>query len=89
MRVAVRASQAMLDRSVDNDDVLSGISVPMLFSHGDADTSVLLAMAEHNTAQISGSTLSIYENVGHAPFYEDAERYNSELANFAAKCHGI
>lgn len=89
LTVPPKVCAAMLDRSVDNDDVLSGISVPMLFSHGDADTSVLLAMAEHNTAQISGSTLSIYENVGHAPFYEDAERYNSELAKFAAKCHGI
>jgi non-heme chloroperoxidase len=26
--------------------------------------------------------LSIYEGIGHAPFYEDAPRFNSELAAF-------
>ena len=89
LSVPPNVCKAMLDRSENNDDVLSGLSVPALFSHGDADTSVLLAMAEHNTALISGSTLSIYQNVGHAPFYEDAERFNRELAKFSAECHGL
>ena len=80
---------AMLDRSADNDDVLSEISVPVLLSHGDADTSVLLAMAEHNAAQLSDPTLSVYPGVGHAPFYEAADRFNRELAAFAATCQRL
>jgi pimeloyl-ACP methyl ester carboxylesterase len=28
--------------------------------------------------------LSVYEGVGHAPFYERPERFNRELAVFAA-----
>lgn len=78
---------AMLDRSADNDDVLSSLSVPVLLSHGDADTSVLLAMAEHNADCIRNATLSVYPHVGHAPFYEAANRFNRELAAFAAQCH--
>jgi pimeloyl-ACP methyl ester carboxylesterase len=80
---------AMLDRVADNDDVLSTISVPVLLSHGDNDTSVLLAMAEHNAARILYATLSVYPDVGHAPFYEAADRFNNELAAFAAQCHGV
>lgn len=30
------------------------------------------------------ATLSIYPNSGHAPFFEDADRFNAELAHFAA-----
>jgi pimeloyl-ACP methyl ester carboxylesterase len=31
---------------------------------------------------IPGAKLSVYEGVGHAPFWEDAERFNIELAAF-------
>lgn len=78
--------KAMLDRSADNDDVLNGVKVPVLLSHGDADTSVLPAMAQHNAAQISRPKLSMYPDVGHAPFYEAAPRFNRELADFAEDC---
>jgi pimeloyl-ACP methyl ester carboxylesterase len=39
---------------------------------------------------IPGAKLSIYEGIGHAPFYEDAARFNAELAAFvreASKPH--
>jgi non-heme chloroperoxidase len=29
---------------------------------------------------IPGAKLSIYDGTGHSPFYEDAPRFNSELA---------
>jgi pimeloyl-ACP methyl ester carboxylesterase len=31
---------------------------------------------------IPGAKLSVYEGVGHSPFYEDAARFNAELAAF-------
>jgi len=31
---------------------------------------------------IPGAKLSIYEAIGHSPFYEDAPRFNGELAAF-------
>jgi non-heme chloroperoxidase len=31
---------------------------------------------------IPGAKLSVYDGIGHSPFYEDAPRFNSELAAF-------
>jgi non-heme chloroperoxidase len=31
---------------------------------------------------IPGDKLSVYEGIGHSPFYEDAPRFNTELAAF-------
>ena len=80
---------AMLDRQADNDDVLKRVAVPVLLSHGDADTSVLLAMAVHNASLIESADLSVYADIGHAPFCEDAPRFNRELAAFVSKIHGL
>ena len=60
----------------------------MLVTHGDKDSSVLPVMAEHHARIIPGAELSLWPGVGHAPFYEDASRFNSELAFFAARCFG-
>jgi non-heme chloroperoxidase len=30
--------------------------------------------------------VSLYPGVGHSPFWEDARRFNRELAAFAARC---
>jgi pimeloyl-ACP methyl ester carboxylesterase len=77
---------ALLNRSVENDDVLGALSVPALATHGDTDSSVLLAMAEHHAGLISDAALSVYPGVGHAPFYEDPARFNRELAAFVRRC---
>ena len=42
----------------------------------------LNARAEYTAKTIPGAKLSIYDGIGHAPFYEDAARFNSELAAF-------
>ena len=33
-------------------------------------------------AKIAGAKLSLYDNIGHAPFWEDTARFNAELAGF-------
>ncbi len=70
----------MLDRVADNDDVLGAISVPTLVVHGDADTSVLPAMAAHNANVIPGACYRLYPGVGHAPFWEATARFDTDLA---------
>ena len=37
---------------------------------------------QYTAATIPDAKLSIYEGIGHSPFYEDAPRFNSELAAF-------
>jgi pimeloyl-ACP methyl ester carboxylesterase len=63
---------------------LRKVAVPVLITHGRLDRLVLPAAAEMTAAAVAGARISWYEDCGHSPFYEDAPRYNRELAAFAA-----
>ena len=80
--------RALLDRNLDNDDVLAGVTMPTWIVHGDQDQSLMVALARHHAGLIPHAALSIYPDVGHAPFYEEAEKFNVELLAFAERCHG-
>ena len=41
------------------------------------------AAAEMTAAAVAGARISWFDDCGHSPFYEDAPRYNRELAAFA------
>jgi non-heme chloroperoxidase len=69
-------------RQIDSDDVLAALDVPVLVTHGREDGVVLPAMAEHVLDVCPGARASWYEGVGHAPFLEDPDRFNRELAAF-------
>ena len=75
--------QGLFSRSLENDDLLPQIRKPVLITHGQKDAIVLLAAAEQNAAAIPHAQTSFYPNVGHAPFWEDAPRFNRELRAFA------
>lgn len=82
MVVPAQVRKLVLGRSLNADDVLAKIDVPVLLSYGAKDQLILPAMGEYGAKHIPGAKLSLYENIGHAPFHEDAERFNSELAAF-------
>lgn len=63
---------------------LAAVTVPALITHGRRDKLILPAAAEMTAAAIKGSTTSWYDDCGHSPFYEDAARYNRELAAFVS-----
>ncbi|MBI3513443.1 MAG: alpha/beta hydrolase [Proteobacteria bacterium] len=67
---------------------LAEITVPTLVTHGRRDVLILPHAAEMTAAAIKGATISFYDDCGHAPFYEDAERYNRELAAFVSQAWG-
>ena len=77
-RRAIRANLAA--REIDDDDVLRALEVPLLVTHGRADTVVLPAMAEHVLATCPTAEASWYDGVGHVPHLEEPERFNRELA---------
>lgn len=70
----------------------AAVTVPTLITHGRRDKLILPGAAEMTAAAIKGSTISWYDDCGHSPFYEDAPRYNRELAAFAStawkRAHG-
>ncbi len=73
---------ALFARELDADDVLSELSVPVLVTHGRADTIVLPSMAEHVLDVCATAEASWYDGVGHMPFLEDPVRFDRELAEF-------
>jgi non-heme chloroperoxidase len=83
MVVPAEVRAALFARDIDNDDVLSRLSVPVLVTHGLADAIVLPSMGEHVLEVCSTARASWYEDVGHLPFLEDSDRFDRELAEFA------
>ncbi len=83
MPAPIRAHLAA--RELDCDDVLRAIEVPLLVTQGRADRVVLPAMAEHVLATCPTSEASWYEDVGHVPHLEDADRFNRELAELTRR----
>lgn len=82
MVVPPQVRKLVLGRSLNADDVLAKIDVPVLLTYGAKDQLILPAMGEYGAKHIPDAKLSLYENIGHAPFHEDAARFNSELAAF-------
>jgi non-heme chloroperoxidase len=69
-------------RALDATEVMSKLKIPVLVTHGDKDRNSKLGTAEYTAKTIPGAKLSVYQGIGHAPFYEDAARFNAELAAF-------
>ncbi len=77
---AVRA--AMTGREFDADPLFRRLALPVLVTFGLEDQILTAEGARHVAEVIPGARLSLYEGIGHAPFWEDAPRFNDELAKF-------
>jgi non-heme chloroperoxidase len=85
MAVPAAVRGALISREIDSSDVLANLAVPVLVTHGRADTLVLPSMAEHVLANCDRAEASWYDGVGHLPFLEDPERFDRELADFVIR----
>jgi pimeloyl-ACP methyl ester carboxylesterase len=88
MMVPPKVRAAMGGRQLNMDDFLKGLKLPVLVTHGSADKVVLLAASKYTADTIPGAKLSVYDGLGHAPFWEDAPRFNAELAAFVRAANG-
>ena len=86
MLVPAPVRRAMFARELDFDPVLSSLSVPTLATYCTADNLVPVEMGEHAVAKIHEAQVSIYQDIGHSPFFEDSDRFNRELADFVRSC---
>jgi pimeloyl-ACP methyl ester carboxylesterase len=80
MAVPPEIRGALIAREIDGTDSYSGLSVPVLVTHGREDVIILPSMAEHVLSHCRTSVASWYDGAGHMPFIENAERFNLELA---------
>jgi non-heme chloroperoxidase len=82
MAVPAAVRGALVARDIDDTDVYSRLSVPVLATHGRDDIIVLPSMTEHLLRHCGSAVGSWYDGVGHMPFVEATERFNLELAAF-------
>lgn len=73
---------AMLGRPTPYAETFAKLSVPVLVSHGTADRAMLPRNGEFTLGAIRGARASWYEGGGHMLFWENAARFNAELAAF-------
>ncbi|MBL0423426.1 alpha/beta hydrolase [Ramlibacter sp. AW1] len=73
----------MASWKLDVDEALKRVGIPTLVIHGKQDRIIRYQASEHYARTIPGASLSIYESAGHMPFWEEADRFNAELASFA------
>lgn len=73
---------AFIGRKADHRPTYGALSKPLLVNHGAEDAVVTTAAADAFAAANPSATVSLYEDSGHIPFQEEAERFNAELAEF-------
>jgi len=66
-----RRSSPKAGRTLNIDDILAALKLPVLVTQGAAERLALPAAAKYTAAKISGAKLSLYDGIGHAPFWED------------------
>ena len=76
--------QALLSRSIDNDDVLPRIRKPGILMHGAQDANLKPAVVDQHKAGLAHAQIEMMPNVGHAPFWDQAPSFNRRLHDFAA-----
>ena len=75
--------QALLSRSVNNDDLLPKIRKPVLITHGADDLVIKPVAVEQHKASMAHAQIHMMKNTGHAPFWDDATGFNRRLRAFA------
>jgi non-heme chloroperoxidase len=83
MVVPAQVRSHLLARPAPYEDGLKKIKVPVLVTHGLEDQVALIPTARYTVSVVPHARSSFYERAGHMPFWEDAPRFNRELAEFA------
>jgi pimeloyl-ACP methyl ester carboxylesterase len=82
MAIPAKARALVMARTRDEGDILPQLRLPVLVTHGTMDRIILPAASQYTAAQVRGARLSLYDAVGHSPFFEDPTCFNRELAAF-------
>jgi non-heme chloroperoxidase len=85
MVVPAKVRQHLLGRPAPYEGALRKIKVPVLITHGVEDQVALASIARYTASVIPHAQSSLYEGAGHMPFWEDAPRFNRELADFVTR----
>ncbi len=76
------ARRAIMQRKLDNRDLLGTLQLPVLLSLGNRDNPIQLEDGRDLAATHSRISLSVFDGAGHSVFFEDHQRFNAELREF-------
>ncbi len=85
MMLPAYVRRAMFAHRLSFETLAGRISLPTLLIHGTEDELIPIARSELNESLIPDAHLVPYEGVGHAPFLEASERFNSDLLAFVER----
>ncbi|MBL8630190.1 MAG: alpha/beta hydrolase [Rhodospirillaceae bacterium] len=74
--------RASVGRSLDHQDVVPKMTMPLLVTMGSNDIAATPEPFERLKKALPKAKYSVYEGVGHLPFAQDSARFNQELAEF-------
>jgi pimeloyl-ACP methyl ester carboxylesterase len=89
MMVPPKVRAGLSGRPLEYDELLKSLKLPVLVTHGAEDKNANLISAEYTAKTIPGAKLSVYQGIGHSPFFEDAPRFNAELAAFVRSAQKV
>jgi non-heme chloroperoxidase len=75
MMVPPKVRLGLSNRPLNIDDIMTSLKLPVLVTHGSEDKNSNLIAAEYTAKMIPGARLSVYQGIGHSPFFEDAVRF--------------
>jgi pimeloyl-ACP methyl ester carboxylesterase len=78
----IAAAVAFDEITRDYREFIPSTPVPTLVCHGRHDALIPLAAGEHVASVTPDARLVVFENSGHAPFYDEPDRFNAEVAAF-------
>jgi pimeloyl-ACP methyl ester carboxylesterase len=74
--------KGMFTRRLDNRDLMKTITLPSLIVQGKNDRVVLPVYADFIARHLPHSSRADYDNCGHLPFVEAADRFNQDVTAF-------
>jgi pimeloyl-ACP methyl ester carboxylesterase len=82
----IQVHKAMVAVTIDGaEQALKAVRKPTVATHGRLDRLFRIAVSDYTARTVPGASLSIFDGCGHAPFFENAARFNAELASLAAR----
>lgn len=88
MLVSAFVRRALFAADWDCRPTWRALSKPALVIHGEQDDIVLPAVGKAAAGTLQNAKLSLYPHAGHAPFAEDPDQFNTEIATFATQITG-
>jgi non-heme chloroperoxidase len=68
--------------TLNAEEAYKALKVPVLVTHGQKDGLINIRITDYDGSVMPHARVSKYDDVGHSPFFEDAGRFNRELAEF-------